>query len=342
MNALTCIVCLWLLVLLPASSTFAHDIGIIEATFTTLPQVEKVEEAPYRYRLSIENPVKEMSLLRPMLPGHCDFAASQTSGTASLVLDFSCRSKPLFRGEAIIFPWRSAAALVTVKKEHQPPIQTLFLHDGEVITIHLSDFSSRGTSLLARAKRYFFLGCEHILTGIDHLLFVLGILLLIRNSRVLIQAITAFTVAHSITLALSFLGVLFLPSAPVEVCIAFSIVILAYEAIRAVNGEQGLTARRPWLVAGGFGLLHGLGFAGALSDLSVPSTDIPVALLFFNLGVEAGQMLFVLAVLACVFIITRLYKPLTSHALRTPVAYSVGCVAMYWALERSAFMWAGV
>ena len=152
---------------------------------------------------------------------------------------------------------------------------------------------------------YLTLGVDHILGGVDHLLFVLALLLLVRGSTLLFKTITAFTVAHSLTLALAALGVLNVPGAPVEAVIALSILFLACEIVRTRGGEIGLTARYPWVVAFTFGLLHGLGFAGALAEVGLPETAIPLALLFFNVGVEVGQLLFVVAALVVVGLIRR-------------------------------------
>lgn len=182
---------------------------------------------------------------------------------------------------------------------------------------------------------YFILGVEHILGGIDHLLFVLALLLLVRNLRRLALTITAFTVAHSITLICASLGWISLPGPPVEAIIALSIVFVAAEVIHEQQGRSSLTARSPWIVAFGFGLLHGLGFAGALEEVGLPEVAIPVALLMFNVGVEAGQLLFVTAVVAVATVLGRipgLSLPLTSRI----ISYFIGTVAAFWAIERVA------
>jgi hydrogenase/urease accessory protein HupE len=179
------------------------------------------------------------------------------------------------------------------------------------------------------AKTYLLLGIEHILIGIDHLLFVLGVLLLARGVRPVIGAITAFTVAHSVTLAASTLGVVHISSKPVEAAIALSIVFVAVEAINARAGRVGLAARMPWLVAFGFGLLHGFGFAGALSEIGMPEGQIPAALVFFNVGVEVGQLLFIAAVLALGTLAQARRMPLPRWAALAP-PYLIGCLAMSW------------
>ena len=185
------------------------------------------------------------------------------------------------------------------------------------------------------AATYLGLGVEHILFGYDHLLFVLGLILITASTRQLIQAITAFTAAHSITLAAAVLGFVHVPSRPVEATIALSIAFVAVEIIRAREGRIGMAARLPWLIAFVFGLLHGFGFAGALSEIGVPKGHVPLALLFFNLGVEAGQLLFVAAVLALIAICRRIRLNLPHWAPLVP-PYAIGSVAMFWAIQRVA------
>ncbi len=193
--------------------------------------------------------------------------------------------------------------------------------------------------LWAVAGAYLRLGVEHILGGIDHLLFVLALLLLVRGWKRVVATITAFTVAHSISLVAATLGFVHVPQAPVEACIALSIIFVAAEIIRGREGRPGLTERAPWVVAFTFGLLHGLGFAGALSEVGLPPNSIPIALLFFNLGVELGQLLFigfVYAVVAGAQWVARRF------ALRPPVwswrlaPYSIGGVAAFWMIQRIA------
>jgi hydrogenase/urease accessory protein HupE len=189
---------------------------------------------------------------------------------------------------------------------------------------------------------YLALGFEHILEGFDHLLFVFALLVLIPSPRRLVGAITAFTVAHSITLALATLGVVSVPSPPVEAAIALSITLLAVEILRRrASGEQ-LTEKYPWIIAFSFGLLHGLGFAGALSEIGLPQGDIPMALLAFNIGVEAGQLSFVAAVLLG-YQALRLALPRLAASLRQPGApatnvmgYAIGIISVYWVAERVA------
>lgn len=184
------------------------------------------------------------------------------------------------------------------------------------------------------ARDYLRLGFVHILEGADHLLFVLGLLLLVSGAWRLVKTITAFTIAHSITLSLATLDILTLPAQPTEAIIALSIVFLATEILRRrVDGSPGLTERWPWLIAFGFGLFHGLGFAGVLAELGVPQHEVPLALLAFNIGVEAGQLVFVGAVLVAMAALRALRLPRLAWG-RVAIGYVVGGVAAFWTIER--------
>ena len=184
------------------------------------------------------------------------------------------------------------------------------------------------------AVAYWRMGVIHILEGVDHLLFLLALLMLVRGARKLIETVTAFTLAHSATLALATLGVVHVPPAPTEAVIALSIVFLACEIVRLQAGEPVLTARRPWLVALAFGLFHGLGFAGALSEIGVPANEVPLALVMFNVGVETGQLLFVGAVLLSLAALRRLRLPQVPAAQQL-VPYAIGALAAFWTIERT-------
>ncbi len=183
------------------------------------------------------------------------------------------------------------------------------------------------------AWTYFRLGVEHILSGLDHLLFVFALILLIHDRWVLAKTITAFTLAHSITLAGASLGYFSLPQKPVEATIALSIAFVASELIKMKPGERRLSETYPWIMAFTFGLLHGFGFAGALKEIGLPQSDVPLALLTFNLGVEAGQLMFVAAVLVVFRAVTALVKVPLAPA-RLVVAYLIGTAAMIWLVAR--------
>ena len=189
---------------------------------------------------------------------------------------------------------------------------------------------------LARtASTYLLLGIEHILGGIDHLLLVLSLLLIVRGFRRIALTITAFTLAHSVTLAAATLGLVNVPGPPVEAAIALSIVFVASEVVRGLRGAPSLTARAPWIVAFCFGLLHGFGFAGALAEIGLPQKAIPLALLAFNVGVEIGQLLFVGAALTAGALLARLPRRPPAWANLLP-PYAIGTVAMFWVAERVA------
>jgi hypothetical protein len=182
-------------------------------------------------------------------------------------------------------------------------------------------------------RTYLMLGIEHIGFGIDHLLFVLALLIITNGTMRLIKTVTAFTVAHSITLALATLGFVHVPSKPVEATIALSIVFVAFEIVRRREGQNGITSRAPWIVAFTFGLLHGFGFAGALSEVGLPQNHIPSALFFFNVGVELGQIAFIAVVLGGIALVRRIPLRLPRWAELIP-PYAIGSVAMFWVVQR--------
>jgi hypothetical protein len=211
-------------------------------------------------------------------------------------------------------------------------------HD-PVLRLHGPSQAGSTPELLA----YLPIGIEHILFGPDHLLFVLGLMLVVwaagRRTRTLVYALTAFTLAHSLTLALATLGIWGLPSRPVELLIALSIALLAWElatapARKARGLAPSLTLRKPWLVAFVFGLLHGFGFAGALAELGLPEQARGWALLLFNLGVEIGQLLFVCVILGVLAIATRLRRRSWPASYASVVVTVLGGMATYWTLDR--------
>jgi hydrogenase/urease accessory protein HupE len=204
---------------------------------------------------------------------------------------------------------------------------TFFLHPNANSTVIPSTATTWGV-----LSTYTLLGVEHILFGIDHLLFVLALVMLTKGFGRLVKTITAFTVAHSITLSLAVLGFVQMPGPPVEAAIALSIVFLALEILRVQNGEKTLTGAKPWLVAFAFGLLHGLGFAGALSDIGLPQTDIPLALASFNIGVELGQLAFVCGVLVTIRALNIVLE-WPRAVMRIP-AYAIGTISTFWVIDR--------
>ena len=188
-------------------------------------------------------------------------------------------------------------------------------------------------------RTYLLLGFKHILDGIDHLMFVLALLILVNGMRRLVLTVTAFTLAHSLTLVGATLGLVRIPGPPVEAVIALSIMFVASEIMHSRSGNPGLTEKYPWVVAFIFGLLHGLGFAGALAQIGLPQSSIPTALLFFNVGVEIGQLFFI----ACVFSIIALGKAIINRIsipgmtwISNVPPYIIGSAAAFWTIQRLA------
>lgn len=205
--------------------------------------------------------------------------------------------------------------------------QTFLLHPTDN-SVEIPLAPSKWTVVVAYIK----LGVEHILLGIDHLLFVLALILLTKGWGNIVRTVTAFTLAHSITLSLAALGYVRIPGPPVEATIALSIMFLALEILRTLEGKATLTSRKPWLVAFTFGLLHGLGFAGALAQIGLPQTEIPLALACFNIGVELGQLAFVATLLLVIGALRKV--PNWPYALQRLPAYAIGSVSAFWVIER--------
>jgi hydrogenase/urease accessory protein HupE len=266
------------------------------------------------------------------------------SGPAEVLTPVATR----LTGDAAVQTWRvraenlrgQALRITGLEETLTDALVRVVFADGSTWTQRLTPASPATTIPLrpsgsSVAGTYLALGIEHILLGVDHLLFVLALLLLTKGTWRLVTTVTAFTVAHSITLALATLGIVHVPPKPVEAVIALSIVFVAAEILRTREGQAGLAARLPWIVAFTFGLLHGFGFAGALSEVGLPDGQIPVALLFFNLGVEAGQLVFIAGVLALMALArrTRIAWP---RWVRLAPPYAIGSMAMFWVIQRVA------
>lgn len=269
--------------------------------------------------------------LRVQLPEQCPAGGAQVVlGDSSLVQRWQIDCPSGLAGKHI-----RAAGLTEVAADVLVRISRL---DGSQQSARLSAAQpafkvSATPGLLELLASYLVLGVEHILSGIDHLFFILALLLLVSGVRRLVWTVTAFTVAHSITLSLATLDLLRVPIAPVEAVIALSIVFVAAEVLRQRQGGAGLAMRAPWLVAFAFGLLHGLGFASALQEVGLPQVGAPLALLAFNLGVESGQLLFIGAALLLRHGFRRLWpQPLQWPRVLLP--YVLGSVAMTWVIQR--------
>jgi len=260
--------------------------------------------------------------------------SSYAAGTA--VQRWRVHTEGGLAGKAIEFPNLSASRIdVLVRVERSDGTTQV----GRVLPIEPRFVVTASPGAFEVARTYTVLGIEHILTGFDHLLFVLALVILVIGTRRLIATITAFTVAHSLTLFAATLGWIHVPGPPVEAVIALSIVFVAGEIVHARQGRPGLTQRYPWIVAFTFGLLHGLGFAGALAEVGLPPLSIPMALLFFNVGVEIGQLIFIAVVLAVIaagrWIARRLKSSPPSWLWRVP-PYAIGGIASFWVVQRVA------
>lgn len=305
----------------------AHDIGVSQA--------ELVEKAGGSYTLSVQTgPATARLFSTPLLPPHCQFIGNPrgVQGPGWRSFEIACENG-LTADDSLALSWRRDGIMLTATWLDGSSAKGLFKYEAGQITVPLAELQAGSGSWLSAAKRYTALGIEHILLGFDHLMFVLALLLIVRGPWMLVKTITAFTIAHSITLGLATLGFINMPSRPVEAAIALSIMFLCVEIIHARQGRMGLTFRYPWLVAFAFGLLHGLGFAGALSDIGLPQSEIPIALLFFNIGVETGQLIFVAAVLLLAWILRGL-KLENRDWVRVVPTYLIGTLASYWFLER--------
>lgn len=296
--------------------------------------LEFTETAPGEWRLAWKEPFTAPPLEAPPppnLPANCRYSGAVEQGVAGLAIvgTAEARCDGTVRGGMVGMPGLIGQADMLVRVAPLgDPVQALRLTSAE----------PRAT-IPARPDRmqvlesYFVIGVEHILFGWDHLLFVIALVLLLRRWRPVVFAATAFTVAHSITLAGASLGLLGMPQRPVEALIALSIVFLALEIVRLRKGEESWTLRYPWVIAFAFGLLHGFGFAGALASIGLPEGEIAAALLAFNLGVEAGQLLVVAALMALLAALDRLAQPAMATGLRV-AAYGIGITGSYWLIDR--------
>lgn len=266
----------------------------------------------------------------PILPDNCEYSGEAKVGTAAAAIIGSATAgcEGSIAGKAFSMPGLTGQADMLVRIQPlEEPAQALRLTaaNPEAVIAVQPDTAQV-------LKTYFILGVEHILAGWDHLLFVIALVLLVQSWRMVVAAATAFTLAHSITLAGAALGFVGLPSAPVEALIALSIVFLAVEVLR--RDEQPTWTRRfPWIIAFLFGLLHGFGFAGALTSIGLPEGDIAAALLAFNIGVEAGQLL----VIAVLLLLLAGIRKLASAALEPVIqcaSYGIGIIGAYWVIDR--------
>jgi hypothetical protein len=325
--------------LAPPAPVAAHDVDVTSVARIFLDEIGLGTNGRGRYVLSIVDlQVPPITDPRAVLPADCvpvaDPGLRVVSGFA-----FECDS-PLDADDTLLLPWPLAGVVVVARWNDGSGASVYFRGAQGTVPVALGDLRAAPGSRARVAATYFVLGGEHILLGIDHLLFVLGLLLLVQGLGALVMTVTAFTVAHSITLAASVFGLIPLDRAPIEAAIALSIVMLAREIVVADRGALHLTHRMPWLVAFVFGLLHGLGFAGALGDIGLPQSAIPVALLFFNLGVEAGQLGFVLVLLVLHRLAGQAFEG-RLRRMKPAMGYALGALATLWFVERLPAVWGG-
>lgn len=320
---------LWGCLLFTSGSAWAHRTEVTEVTL--------VELGNQHYAIRYAAPPPGLGEFNaPQLPAHAHWV-EQTDvprSEISTFLLFACEGRPLTVDDRIVLPWRGNGVLVVAHWRNGTVGKQFFLSGPEGVVIELCQLQAGSGSWMAAAKRSTWMGVEHILGGIDHLLFVAGLMLLIRDRRSLFWTVSAFTLSHSLTLALTVLQVIRVPRNPVETVIALSVLLLAVEIGRARRGQPGLTARKPWLVAFCFGLVHGLGFAGALQALPFSPSETPIVLLCFNLGVELGQVAFI----STWILAARTLKPWRTHDLRKPASwiaeYAIGTLAAVWFFQR--------
>lgn len=332
------VVAVWLLLTIVAGQAQAHDLRPAYLAVT--------ESAPDTYSVLWKAPA--MGGLRLAVYPRLPQSAAETPHESVFVNDayverWTVHSPAGFAGQTIAIDGLSASRTDVLIR-----IERL---NGETSTARLTpaDPSFKVPAAAGPgqvAATYLWLGMEHILLGVDHLLFALAMIMLVRGWKRLGITVTAFTLAHSITLGAATLGFVNVPGPPVEAAIALSIALVAAEIVNSATGQQSLTARLPWLIAFAFGLLHGLGFAGALSEVGLPGHAIPVALLFFNVGVELGQLLFIAVVMVSFMFLRRVLRAfvrsemtLSYGLLRLGGAYCIGGVASFWLIERVSGFW---
>jgi hydrogenase/urease accessory protein HupE len=317
---------LFILIILCSQPAYADELrpGYIEFTQLNAQDWRLIWKAPLKGGVTPET--------QPILPDNCNRvgAPARALGFMAIITTTQVKCAGAIAGKNIGLSGFSASqtdVLVRIAMIGRP-VQALRLTASEPnITIPAKP------ERWQVARTYFATGVEHILFGYDHLLFVIALVLLLSGFWTIAKAITAFTIAHSITLIGTTLGLFGLPQQPVEAVIALSIIFLAVEIIKKQPHELRLSQRLPWLVSFLFGLLHGFGFAGALREIGLPESDVPTALLTFNLGVEFGQLVIVFGSLLVIKILRRLPMPVYALALKS-ATYAIGIIASFWFIER--------
>ncbi len=294
-------------------------------------QVDQVDENRYQVIWKIPRRGEMVIRLQPVFPeaGELLQASVPRSVEGAMLYSYDLRTAQPLRGQPVYVDGLERTmvdVLVTVSYLNDEKASFMLKPDANRAEFPVS------ADKLTVVKAYTLLGIEHILFGMDHLLFVLALIIITRGFGRIIRTITAFTLAHSITLSLAVLGVVQFPGPPIEAVIALSILFLATEILKTQRGTETLTSRKPWLVAFTFGLLHGLGFAGALAEVGLPQNEIPLALAFFNIGVELGQIAFVLAVVLAMKLLA--VKKSWPVLLKRAPTYAIGSLAAFWLIER--------
>jgi len=289
------------------------------------------EVAPGRFLMRWSPPSPPIDDLKVHFPAACQGAGKggfdTNADSASVPLVLECGAAGLV-GEITFASSTPSPGRIAVNVEWLGGSESMLLSSGSPASVRVQG-STRPGGPLEVLRQYLALGVEHIWFGIDHLMFLLGLLLLVRGWRSTLMTVSAFTVAHSLTLALAALELVAVPTGPVEICIALSVLLLALESTR---GADTATRRWPWLVAFGFGLLHGLGFASALSEVGLPTHAMALALLGFNLGVELGQVALVGVVVLAHGLLKSRPHALGKIAHTAP--WVLGTCSVYWLLDR--------
>lgn len=302
----------------------AHELGVLKV------YLDADDAGQYTLRTQM-NGVRPEYFPAPILPSGCT-SKMEISGSW-IMYRIMCESERLDPTGMILLPWQREGALVFATWQNGLTSNHFFTRSNQGIEIHLQALHAPGSTGLRVAGKYTVLGVQHILMGIDHLLFVIGLLMLVSGKWMLVRTITSFTVAHSITLGLAVYNVFWLSNTIVDALIALSITFVAVEVIHALRGHRGLSQKAPWTIAFLFGLLHGLGFAGALKALDLPRQDLPLALFSFNIGVEAGQLIFIGAFFLTIWSVRQVKIRLPAWS-KTAAAYAIGTAATYWFIAR--------
>ena len=328
MKRITLLALVLMFLLPPVASAHQLEFGLFEIRETD----SGIFNVLYRFSGSEHTPVAG----EPTLPAHCRpvglITESIAEGAMSARWKADCGELGLRGAEVTVAGIKQTDAQVLLRVAFSDGALHEVMLDARNAVAVIGDAPADASTV---ATQYAALGVEHILLGIDHLLFVVALVLLVGTGRRLLATITAFTIGHSVTLALSALGIVRVASAPTEALIALSIVLVAAELLRDADAPPTLARRYPGLLSALFGLFHGLGFAGALREIGLPQGEIPLALFSFNVGVEAGQVLFVIALLPLLALGRRLASSRAPQFARAR-AYALGGIAAFWFWQRIA------